>query len=251
MGGGIVLVPLLVYLLGHETGDPALALRMAVGTSLSIVAVTSFFSSRAQLSAGQVNLVFARQLLPWAVFGVIAGGVCAASFSGATMLWIVIGFQMAAAAILLARLRSDASAESANLPGLAPSATACVGFIASLVGIAGGTLLVPLLYRFKMPLKRAIGTSTVLGVPIGLVGASVSIVSGLHVGTGLLPAYSLGYCYLPAFAGCAVGAMLTAKRGVAIARHLPEAHLKIACGLLLLSVSARMAWAALLASSPT
>ena len=46
-----------------------------------------------------------------------------------------------------------------------------IGCLSALVGIAGGSLTVPLLLWFKIPLRNAIATSAACGLPISAAGA--------------------------------------------------------------------------------
>ena len=56
----------------------------------------------------------------------------------------------------------------------------------------------------------------------------------------LLPAWSLGYVYLPAFVGMAVAGSLCAPLGARIAHALPAKRLKQIFGVFLLLIAARM-----------
>jgi len=55
-----------------------------------------------------------------------------------------------------------------------------------------------------------------------------------------LPAYSLGFVYLPALAGLVVASVLTAPFGARLAHRLPVARLKKFFALLLVVLGTRM-----------
>ena len=89
-----------------------------------------------------------------------------------------------------------------------------------------------------MPLRRAIGTATAVGLPIAVAGAAGYIVQGLFAQG--LPRWSLGYVYLPALVLVAFASMLAAPWGAKVAHRLPVKRLRVAVALLLYAVAARL-----------
>jgi hypothetical protein len=120
-----------------------------------------------------------------------------------------------------------------------------IGLVSSWVGIGGGTLSVPFQIWCNVGLHRAIGTSAAIGLPIALAGMTGYMLSG-QAAAGL-PAWSLGFVYLPAFLAIAMGSGLTAPLGARLAHRLQVARLrKIFAGLLYL-LAVRMAYGVWLA----
>ena len=113
-----------------------------------------------------------------------------------------------------------------------------IGVVSSLVGIGGGTLSVPFMIWCNMTVHHAIGTSAAIGFPIAVAGTIGYIVNGLSIQG--LPAYSVGYVYLPALLGIVVTSVLTAPLGVRLAHSLPVDRLKRVFAVLLLVVGTRM-----------
>jgi uncharacterized membrane protein YfcA len=107
-----------------------------------------------------------------------------------------------------------------------------------LVGIGGGSLSVPFMVWCNLTVHDAIGTSAAIGFPIAIAGAVGYIVNGLHAQD--LPAYSLGYVYLPALAGIVAASVLTAPLGVRLAHSLPVDKLKRVFALLLFVMGTKM-----------
>jgi uncharacterized membrane protein YfcA len=112
------------------------------------------------------------------------------------------------------------------------------GIIASLMGMAGGAILVPVLTYFGMPLRHCIGIATVCGVMVALFGSFGYVISGLD--NDLLPAWSLGYVYLPALLGIVLTSSLLAPIGVKFAAKLPVQTLKKFFAVFLILVSLKM-----------
>jgi uncharacterized membrane protein YfcA len=112
------------------------------------------------------------------------------------------------------------------------------GVIASLMGMAGGAILVPVLTYFGMPLRHSIGIATVCGVMVALFGSLGYIVSG--IGNELLPSWSIGYVYLPALLGVVLTSSSFAVIGVKFATKLPVQTLKKLFAIFLILVAIEM-----------
>jgi len=92
------------------------------------------------------------------------------------------------------------------------------------VAIGGGSLTVPYLAWCNVPVRNAIGTSAALGLPIAFFGTLGYIWNGW--GEAGLPAWSVGYVYLPALLWVMAGSVVAAPVGARLAHRLPVATLK-------------------------
>jgi uncharacterized membrane protein YfcA len=110
--------------------------------------------------------------------------------------------------------------------------------LCSLVGVAGGVVLVPLLATCNVPLRNCIGTSAALGLPISVAGALGYVVTGL--GKTHLPPLSVGYIYLPALFGLVLGAFITVPLGARIAQRIPVRWLRRLFALFLSILAVKM-----------
>ena len=90
----------------------------------------------------------------------------------------------------------------------------------------------------NVTVHEAIGTSAAIGFPIAIAGTVGYIVNGL--GAAGLPAYCLGYVYLPALAGIVAASVFTAPLGVRLAHSLPVDKLKRIFALLLFVMGTKM-----------
>ena len=112
------------------------------------------------------------------------------------------------------------------------------GIVASLMGMAGGAILVPVLTFFGMPLRHCFGIATVCGVMVALFGSLGYIISGFD--NALLPPWSFGYVYLPALLGIVLTSSLFAPLGVKYASKLPVQTLKKGFAVFLILVAIKM-----------
>jgi len=113
-----------------------------------------------------------------------------------------------------------------------------IGNISSIVGIGGGTLTVPFLLWHNIAIRNAVASSAACGFPIAVAGTVTYIFSGWSMES--LPAYTLGYVYLPAFAMIIITSIITAPLGASLAHKLPEKKLRLFFAMFLLVLGFKM-----------
>jgi uncharacterized membrane protein YfcA len=110
--------------------------------------------------------------------------------------------------------------------------------VSSWVGIGGGTLTVPWLVWHGIRMQEAVATSAAVGMPIALAGAAGYMLGGW--GQADLPAQSLGFVYVPAWASIAVASVVAAPFGARAAHALDAAKLKRIFALVLFVLAIKM-----------
>ncbi len=237
VGGGLIIVPLLVWAFTAQ-GLPASEIqRLALGTSLASIVFTSVASFRAHHRRGAVRWPVVQRMAAGILIGTFAGAWVATRLSGRVLTLFFAIFLIVVAVQMLLDLRPKAARQLPGWSGLL-GAGAGIGLVSSLVGIGGGTLSVPFLTWCNLPLRTSIGTSAAIGFPIALAGAAGYIVNGRLAEN--LPAGCFGYVYLPALAGVAAVSVLTAPLGARLAHRLPTGALKRGFAIFLLLVAARL-----------
>lgn len=239
VGGGLVIVPILALIFTTLHFPEAHVMHMALGTSLATIILTSISSARAHHRKHNVDWTVVRTIAPGIVIGTLLGSLVAASIHSNWLQIIFAVFVLAVATQLLLDLKPDPHRQ---LPGKAGTSLmgGVIGIISSLVGIGGGTLSVPFLVYCNSAIHRAIGTSSAIGLPIAISGTIGYLVTGWSVTE--VPRYSLGFIYLPAFAGIAIASIFTAPIGAAIAQRFSAKRLKRLFALLLYVIGIKMAW---------
>jgi len=229
LGGGVVIVPPLIYLFHGLGFDHAVAAQMAVGTSLATIIVTAGSSVRAHHLAGFVRWPLAWRLASGIVVGALLGAVVADRLSGAmlTRLFgvfaVLIAVQMLFSRLRKAPARGDLPERVPGGVGLA-GVGSVIGGISSLFGIGGGSLTVPFLSWCRLPMQNAVAISAACGLPIALAGSAGFVVTGW--GRPELPPWSLGYVYLPAALAIVVTSFPMARVGARLSHRLPSATLR-------------------------
>jgi uncharacterized membrane protein YfcA len=237
MGGGAVLTPALVWILGI----PA---PLAVGSDVFIASVTKFFSGG----------VYAwRRLVDWKLTGTLALGSVPGAFAGVLLLnrippEVVNGFvgralgvaMLLSAATTVRRLFQKARPEGRTSPP-APVTVAlgfATGVLVSLTSVGSGSLLCCVLFQFfPLPTARLVGTDIVHGI---LLSAAASIG---HAASGRLD--------LALAASVLVGAVPGAVVGARLAGRIPERALRVGLAAVLAGIGFRMALGPAVTSTST
>ncbi|WP_062767098.1 sulfite exporter TauE/SafE family protein [Sphingopyxis terrae] len=238
VGGGIVIVPVLDLVLAALGIDSSVRMHVAVATSLATIIPTAISSSRAHEAKGAVDH---DQLRRWGVaifLGAIAGVLLASRVSG-DVLSAVFGIVALLVAVkMLLPLEGKHIAETMPEGVAGQAIPFAIGGISSMMGIGGGTLSVPVMTLFNVPIHRAVGTAALFGLLISAPAAVAFVVTGWHV-EGLPPG-SLGYVNLIGLAVIGPATFVTAPWGARIAHALSKRQLSILFGLFLTVVAVRM-----------
>jgi hypothetical protein len=237
IGGGLIIVPILVFCFTLQGVEPVHIMHLALGTSLASIVFTSVASFSAHHRRGAVHWDIVRVIAPGIVAGTL-GGAWLASLMPKNVLQGFFGLFLYYVALQMLIDRKPSPARS--LPGRAGmfGAGGVIGAVSSLLGIGGGTLSVPFMVWCNISVHHAIGTSAAIGFPIAAAGTAGYMLTGLQAEN--LPAASIGYVFLPAVFGLVCASMLTAPLGVRLAHWLPVPELKRIFALLLLVVGSRM-----------
>src|SRR5690606_2409022 len=230
---GLITVPVLVYSFALQGFAPDVLTHMAVGTSLATIAFTSINSVRAHHKMGAVRWPFFGWLALGIVFGCVLGALTATALSGPVLQKVIGVFAICVAIQMAFELKPRAALSEPGKPALT-IAGGVIGWASTIFGIGGGSLTVPFLVWRSVPMQQAVATSAACGMPIALAGAISFMVAGWA--GPQLPAWSLGYVYLPAMVGIAATSVFFAGYGARLAHRLSQRLLKRLFALLLVLV---------------
>ncbi len=239
IGGGLIIVPVLVYLLPSLEFSTELVMPVAIATSLSSIIFTTAVGSFSHHKNNNIPWDIARQLMLMIAIGALCGAYLADSISTQRLKYI---FAVAVTLLASYMLFSVRIANVKPLPGQWTIRFIGVGtgLLSSLMGIAGGAILVPILTYYSMSVRKAIGTATVCGFVVACFGSLGFVVTGLDQTE--LPPGSIGYIYLPALCGVVVTSSLFVPLGVKFASKLPVNTLKKVFAVFLIMVAIKMVW---------
>ncbi|MFZ3192985.1 MAG: sulfite exporter TauE/SafE family protein [Moraxellaceae bacterium] len=228
VGGGLVIVPVLLWVFSLQGFEPTYLTHLAVGTSLATIMVTSISSVQAHHRRGAVRWPVVRHLAAGLLLGAFIGAGIADAMP-AQALQLVIGCFALWVAYQMFRsqqVQKQVSQPVERLPSVPQQALAggVIGVASAIFGIGGGSLTVPYLSRYGVVMQQAVATSAACGMPIALAGALGFMWFGQAVDN--LPAGAWGFVHIPAFLGISAASLLTAQYGAKLAHQLPARLLK-------------------------
>jgi uncharacterized membrane protein YfcA len=238
IGGSTVVIPVLyeIFRILEVTDD--VRMQLSIGTALAVTVPTmvrAYFAHRAK------GAVLEGALRIWAipaVLGVVLGSYIAyvapaPVFKSAFILFAVF----MSLRFLLGR---DTWRIDDKLPGkpMMIAAGFSFGSLATLIGIAGGSLSTLFLTLFGVPFHVAVATSSGLGTFIGIPATIGYMIAGWPH-QALMPPLSIGFVSIVGFALIAPAGVLAAPYGARLAHKLSKRKLEIAFGLFLLLVAIR------------
>lgn len=237
LGGGIIIVPTLIFTFSCLNFPAEVLTHLAVGTSLSTILFTSLSAIYVHHRKLAIDWPLACQLSLGMLIGGIIGASLAEFMSGALLQRI---FAFYALSVALQMWFSWLPKAVLSLPrrfgcGLLGAG---IGMVSGLFGIAGGSLVVPILTLYRVKITKAIATSAVTGFPIALSGSIGYIVMGWN--NPALPENSFGYVYWPAMLGIILSSTIFAKFGALLAHRLSPRKLKKCFALVLVLIAIKL-----------
>ena len=238
VGGGMMLVPFLTFILSQRGVQPGMAVKMAIATSMATILFTSISSLRAHHRLGAVRWPLVRGLAPGIVLGGLAAG--GSAFAGLNGQGLALFFALFIGFVAMQMLFDRKPRPGRQMPGWAGQGAvgACIGFISALLGAGGAFMSVPFMVWCNVPIRHAVGTSAALGLPIAMASVAGYVVSGWNLAPALPGA--AGYLYLPALGIIALASVCLAPLGARTAQRADVGKLRRLFALLLLGLAAYM-----------
>jgi hypothetical protein len=236
VGGGIIAVPALIFMLQHHPEfQAANIMHMAVCTSLTVAAMTSISTAMAYHRRHALVWPLFWKILPGLVIGLLCGTAVSRVLSNQNLissfaifltviaihLWIEALRPHSATTVIPAN--SEKPILTFGKPGITVGGGFVVGNLSALFGIGGGLLLVPLFLKLRYNMQQATGTSALCGILTASVGALLSIWPLQPVAE--LPGL-LGNLYWPAAALISITSVICAPWGASLAFLIRPSVLK-------------------------
>ncbi|PTA47488.1 sulfite exporter TauE/SafE family protein [Micromonospora sp. RP3T] len=223
VGGGVLIVPAIVLLLGFDQ-------RLAHGTSLAAVVPISVSGVVGYLLFDAVDLPVAGLLVAGAAGGAVVGARLLARIPQPPLRWLFIGFMLLAAARLVVEI-PDRTATLDLTVGVALALVALgvvTGVLSGLLGVGGGIFMVPVMILFlEMSDVVAKGTSLLAVIPTGILATWTN--------------HRRGNADLRAAATMGLAGTATSILGAAVAVWLPPRTAAVLFAAFLTLVALRMA----------
>jgi len=240
IGGGIVIVPTLIFVLPYLGLSGPDLVKVAIATSLTTIVVTGLAGAVPHLIRGAVDWLVVRRLTPGIVLGSFAGAQLSGAINGQMLVIFFIAFLLYAAWRMIPR-HSTAHLPAVPLPGILDLSVKGfgTGVYCSMLGIGGAALLVPLLSTY-ISIQRSIATTSTLGIPLAATAAAGYLLAATPAAT--CPSGCAGYVYLAAAGAIAAGTILTAPLGAYLTHIVPTGPLRILFAVCMVAVAGQMTW---------
>lgn len=175
VGGGIVMVPLLMWFVGMDQ-------RRAAATSLVAIVPSAIAGTIQYLVLGEVDVAAGLIVAVGGIAGSLVGTRLLRTLSLAWLRWLFIGLLV----LVAVRLFFEVPVRGAELvlsPGVVVALVALgvvMGIASGLFGIGGGVIVVPVLIAFfGLGDLLAKGTSLLAMIPTSITGSIANLRSGL------------------------------------------------------------------------
>jgi uncharacterized membrane protein YfcA len=231
VGGGFVMVPAMVYLLGTPQ-------REANGTSLAVIVPVAIVGAAILGNGHQVNFEVGIALAIGAVGGAVLGARLTRRFSDLVLrrafgiMAVLVGVIMIVDGVLHAvggnmHLAAGLNPTGISLWLMALAVGAVAGLLSGLLGIGGGAVMVPAMtLLIGLSQHVAQGTSLLVIIPTAI--------------TGSITHFRMGNIQLPTAAWLAAGGVVGAVAGAFLALASPEETLRLLFGCYLAFTGLRM-----------
>ena len=239
IGGGLMIVPVLVYLLPMVGVPEPLLMSTALGTSFATIVITGFSSAQRHHKLGNIVWSAVKILAPSIMVSVFICGFFIGKLDRdiSSKLFACLVVYLAVKMVLSIKPKTNKTVkplttQSSIIGGI------LIGMASSAAGIGGGGFIVPFLNSRGIDMKKAIGSSAFCGMLLGTSGMFSFMLSGW--GNAAMPEYSLGYIYFPAVFCITATSFFTSKLGATATSKLPVPTLKKGFALLLITIAVDM-----------
>ena len=238
VGGGIIMVPALYYAFTVLDFDLATRMHISVGTSLAIIVPTSIISAKTHMEHKAVDVNLVKSFVIFIVLGVIGGTFLAINLrtSDFILFFSIMAFIVGLFFIFFRDkfLENPKKIKDSikNISGVA------VGFISVLLGLGGGSLMVPFMRTFGYDIRKSIGTASAIGILIAISG-TITMITGGKIINNISTPYTIGYINLFGFIVFVPVTMLMARIGAKAVYRIDKKLLSKIFGSFLIIVSIR------------
>ena len=238
VGGGIIIVPALYYAFTVLDFDIATRMHLSVGTSLAIIIPTSIISTKTHMEYDAVDFKLIKSFGIFILFGVIGGTFLAVNLKTPafvlffSIMAFIVGLFFIFFREQLLKNPKMISDSAKNVSGI------IIGFISVLLGIGGGSLMVPFMRTFGYDIRRSIGTAAGVGFLIAVFG-TITMITGGKIVDNINTPYSLGYVNLLGFLVFVPVTMIMARVGAKAVYKIDKNILSKIFGIFLIIVSIR------------
>ena len=245
IGGGLVIVPAILFWLQQQGLESNSAIQIAIATSLASMLLTSLGSLIAHNSRQAVHWRYTLRYAPFIMFGAWVGSLTVSHITRIGMgKWLIVGFAIFAifTAYQLLKKKPKPTAPSSDLSNPAPIhfkwqidsiIGIAIGHLSSLLGIGGGSLNAPYFHWRGLPMAHAVGTAATCGYPLAIAGTFGFLLQPTAITATTTSSEMIGSVAISAATVIGLTGFLFAPMGAKLAHALPEQRLRQVFAILL------------------
>jgi hypothetical protein len=222
IGGGVITVPALYYILYFYGFPQERLMHVCIATALAATCLTSIGSTWSHYRKGSILPAALKIIVPGLVIGCIIGASLTYFLPNA-FLRTAFGVMALLLAIYFFFPKLPALYIAPHLNKSLALIGVGVGCLSSLLGIGGGIFMVPALLGYQVHMRNVIATSSAGTLVTALVGTLAYLIIAWH--KPHLP-NTFGYIEIPAFLAIGLCSFFTTSLGVKLAHTLSPHLLK-------------------------
>lgn len=242
LGGGVIIVPTLALVFPIFGIAEEIQMQLILGTSLAIIAPTSFAAMIAHNRKKAVLWPIVQQLAPMIIVGTFIGAYVA-EYLPSELLKQIFGVFIVLAmgrSIVERFMKKKVQDDASSLPGKTGMnfMGLIIGSFSAILGIGGGSITIPFLTACRVDMKNTIACSVACGLFLATSATIGFLITGWN--NPLLPEWSTGFIYWPAVLGIVISSIIVAPIGARIAHAVPTVFLKMVLAVGLVVIGANM-----------
>lgn len=245
IGGGIIVVPSLFYVMQIFFPASHFTMQFAAANSLASMIVTTFFSMASHRKRAGVEWHLVQKMIVGIILGSLLG-VWVSQFFKSSFIERFFGIFLIlnSFSFILSKTHLDSNHKKFSSPNplLASFAGLSISSLSAILGIGGGVLSVQFFHKIHLNIKKSISTSSALSFMVSLCGSLFYLLLNKYQSLGPLNgvSYSLGPIYLPAFILISVFSALSAPWGSKVVHALDTKVIKRIFGYVTLTIGIYM-----------
>ncbi|MGA1513935.1 MAG: sulfite exporter TauE/SafE family protein [Methylophilaceae bacterium] len=236
IGGGLIIVPVVTYLLIHFHGmNHQLAFATGIGSSMMSIIFTGLVATFFNYKNKNLNTVYFKKHMGSLIVGSFIGGILViyGNYYYLKVFFVFYCFFAAIKLLTKINLLKPIYCFPEKIIGI------IFGLISSLVGIGGGTLYVPYLVTQKLNIRESVSSASMLGVVIAISTLLCFFMNNLFIHpitNNFKSIFDYGYIYVPSLIFLTLPSLLSIYFSTKLLITINEITIKRSFALLLIII---------------
>lgn len=238
IGGSVIVIPAL-YIIFERIGIPHNQLmHFSIGTAFSIMVFTSITNAASHIKLKNVIPIVIKKMILPVIIGVVIGAWIIKYIDSEALSKVFAVFLILISIDLFIQLSRFIRKTENDGTFIYIIMGLIIGIISGILGVGGGSIMIPFLLYMGFNPKSVIGSSAVLTLPIALCGTAVSIIHMTDIHTNIPT--SAGFIYFPALIAVSIFCVISVPFGAKFLNRIPQDRARQVFAVILLLTSIKM-----------